>query len=89
MWDSNDVSNVNTIGDNYETSVIFIITGYQYISSAAAYNFGYTHRASWFKNYIFVFFFLGRSFIASVAALNYSCLQSYIVSTNFSTTTFF
>ena len=59
MWDSNDVSNVNTIGDNYETSVIFIITGYQYISSAAAYNFGYTHRASWFKNYIFVFFFLG------------------------------
>jgi hypothetical protein len=59
-WDSNDVSNVNTIGDNYETSVIFIITGYQYISSAAAYNFGYTYRASWFRNYVFVFFFTGK-----------------------------
>ncbi|KAL7471342.1 hypothetical protein ACHAXS_011637 [Conticribra weissflogii] len=43
-WDSEDVSDVTTIGDNYETSVIFIVTGYQYISSAAAYNFGYTFR---------------------------------------------
>ena len=27
------------------------------MSSAAAYNFGYSHRANWFRNYIFVFFF--------------------------------
>eukprot|EP00956_Cyclotella_meneghiniana_P011032 scaffold15459_cov49-Cyclotella_meneghiniana.AAC.3 len=42
-WDSNDVSNVNTIGDNYETSVIFVITGFQYLLSAAASNVGYTY----------------------------------------------
>ncbi|KAL7521821.1 hypothetical protein ACHAWX_006509 [Stephanocyclus meneghinianus] len=77
MWDSNDVSNVNTIGDNYETAVIFVITGYQYISSAAAYNFGYTYRASWFKNYIFVFFFLvwtAVQFSATMTANKFSCI---------------
>jgi hypothetical protein len=76
-WDSTDVSNVLTIGDNYETSVIFIISGYQYIASAAAYNFGYAFRSNWFKNYIFVFFFAlwtALQFGATLSASNLSCI---------------
>lgn len=53
-WNSNDVSNVLTIGDNYETSVIFIVGGFQYISSAMVLNFGYTFRQAWCRNYVFV-----------------------------------
>lgn len=76
-WDSTDVSNILSIGDNYETSVIFIITGYQYISSAAAYNFGYTFRANWFRNYIFVFLFslfTAFHFAATLTASKFSCI---------------
>eukprot|EP00804_Cyclotella_cryptica_P002461 CCRYP_019179-RA/>CCRYP_019179-RA protein AED:0.07 eAED:0.07 QI:2354/1/1/1/0.93/0.75/16/397/909 len=77
MWGSNDVSNVTVLGDNYETSVIFLVTGYQYISSAAAFNFGYTYRAGWFKNYVFVFFFsvwTAFQFTATMSANKFSCI---------------
>jgi len=76
-WDSTDVSVVTDIGDNYETSVIFIISGYQYIASAAAFNFGYTFRKNWFKNYIFVFFFLlwtAFQLGVTLSASSFSCL---------------
>lgn len=72
-----DVSNVLTIGDNYETSVIFIISGYQYIASAAAFNFGYTFRANWFKNFVFVFLFslwTASQFGATLSASSFSCI---------------
>lgn len=65
------------IGDNYEASVIFIVTGYQYISSAAAYNFGYSFRANWFRNYIFVGFFViwtAFQFAATLSASKFSCI---------------
>lgn len=52
-WNSIDVSNATVIGDNYEASVIFLITGYQYISTAMAYNFGYSFRSHWMKNKYF------------------------------------
>jgi cation-transporting ATPase 13A3/4/5 len=54
MWGSTDVSNVLVIGDNYESTVIFLVTGYQYITSAVAYNFGYSFRAAWYKNWVLV-----------------------------------
>jgi magnesium-transporting ATPase (P-type) len=76
-WGSNDVSNVNTIGDNYETSVIFIVSGYQYISSAAAFNFGYSFRQNWFRNYFFVLLFLlftGMQFGMTLSAGYFSCI---------------
>lgn len=53
-WGSTDVSNATLIGDNYEASVIFLITGYQYIGTAMAYNFGYAFRSNWIKNKHFV-----------------------------------
>jgi cation-transporting ATPase 13A3/4/5 len=62
-WDSTDVSDVNVIGDNYEAQTLFLVTGYQYISSAMAFNFGYTFRAAWIKNYVFVVLALGWTFM--------------------------
>ena len=55
-WTAISLNNVLTIGDNYESEVIFLVSGYQYVASAMAYNFGYSHRAAWWKNYKFVFF---------------------------------
>jgi hypothetical protein len=52
MWDSTDVSNVLVIGDNYETEVLFLVGGFQYIHAAAAFNFGYEFRQAWYRNYL-------------------------------------
>eukprot|EP00808_Paulinella_micropora_P009157 g5379.t1 len=48
------LSVANAIGDNYETSVIFIISGWQYVASAMAFNFGGKHRSAWLANHRFV-----------------------------------
>jgi magnesium-transporting ATPase (P-type) len=55
-WDIQNPSEVRLIGDNYESSVLFVVGGFQYMSSAIALNFGYTFRQSWWKNYIFIVF---------------------------------
>ena len=76
-WDSTDVSKITTIGDNYEASVIFIISGYQYMSSAAAFNFGYSFRQNWFRNYVFVYFFLlwtAVQFSSTLSTSKLSCI---------------
>jgi magnesium-transporting ATPase (P-type) len=76
-WNSEDVSNVLTIGDNYETTVLFLIGGYQYIASAIALNFGYTWRENWFKNYVFVFLatlFTVFQFVITIHPSEFSCI---------------
>ena len=50
-WESSDVSDARVICDNYETIVIFLISGYQYISSGIVYNFGFVHRAPFYTNW--------------------------------------
>ena len=58
-WGISDAFEIQELlPDNYETEVIFIISGFQYLISAAVFNFGFTHRDWWIKNYVFVFFFL-------------------------------
>jgi hypothetical protein len=54
-WDGADISNVLTIGDNYETTTIFVVLGFQFISSAMSFNFGYEFRGSWLSNTWFIF----------------------------------
>lgn len=54
MWQNSDLSNVLVIGDNYETEVLFLVGGFQYVTSAIAFNFGYEFRRNWFRNYLFV-----------------------------------
>jgi len=76
-WTEKDVSSAITIGDNYESSVIFVITGYQIISAATVYNFGYSFRASWHKNYFLVFLILGFTvihFVSTVSSNKLSCI---------------
>jgi magnesium-transporting ATPase (P-type) len=76
-WNSDDVSNILTIGDNYETTVLFLIGGYQYIASAIALNFGYTWRENWSKNYVFVFLatlFTVFQFVMTIHPSEFSCI---------------
>jgi hypothetical protein len=60
-WIPTNMLNALVLGDNYESQVIWLVTGYQYISSAIAFNFGYEFRQGWFRNYVFVLFVLGFS----------------------------
>ena len=55
-WNSDDVSNVLIIGDNYESSLLFVVGGFQMIATAMVLNYGYTFRQGWWRNYIFVAF---------------------------------
>jgi len=77
-WDGGKgLANLSYICDNYETSVIFLVSGYQYINSAIPYNFGFAYRAHWIKNYIFVFFAVGFTilqFYITLAPGRVSCL---------------
>ncbi|GKY97857.1 hypothetical protein MPSEU_000743700 [Mayamaea pseudoterrestris] len=76
-WDGQDVSNVQVIGDNYESEVIFLVTGYQYISSAFAFNFGYEWRQHWFRNYVFMAFvtaFTVMQFYITLVPGHFSCI---------------
>jgi hypothetical protein len=54
-------------GDNYESEVLYLLSAYQYITSAMAFNFGYEFRQAWWRNYLFVAF-----------ALFYTVIQFYI-----------
>ena len=63
QWGSIDVSNVDVIGDNYESTVLFLVTGFSIICSAMAFNFGYAFRAAWIRNYLFVALALGFTII--------------------------
>ena len=63
------------IGNIYESSVIFIVSDYQYISSAAEFNFGYSFCQNWFRNSVFVRLFLlftAMQFGMTLSAGNFS-----------------
>ena len=55
-WDVNSISTANILqtSDNYEITVIFIITGFQCLCSAITMNFGYEFRRNWLRNWVFV-----------------------------------
>ena len=62
----------NTI---FQASVLFIITGYQYVSSAMAFNWGFSFRSTWWKNYVFVILCIGYTVIHWIATLHPSQLS--------------
>lgn len=76
-WEEGAISDVTSIGDNYESSVLFVISGYQYVSSAMAYNFGFQHRAGWFQNWRFVFFVVVWTVIHFTVVLYPSTLSCF------------
>jgi hypothetical protein len=65
------------IGDNYESTVIFLVSGYQYVSSAMAFNFGYEHRGGWFTNWRFAILSIGFTIIQFYIALVPSKLSCF------------
>ena len=64
-WDPSSIpiANILQTSDNYEITVIFLITGFQCLSSGMTFNFGYEFRRGWFRNYLFVFFAVAYTFI--------------------------
>jgi predicted P-type ATPase len=79
QWSSSDadLSNITLIGDNYETGLLFIITGFQVISSAIVYNFGYEFRQAWHRNHVLVillFVFVFLHFYVTLIPGKISCL---------------
>ena len=76
-WNSEDVSNSLIIGDNFESSVLIIVGGYQLTASAIALNFGYAFRQNWWKNHVFVVFaILWTSFVFVMTTFpsEFSCI---------------
>jgi len=63
QWESTDISFVLALGDNYESSVAFLMIASQYVFSAIALNFGFTYRKHWLKNYPAVLLVTGFMFI--------------------------
>ena len=76
-WNGEDISNVLVIGDNYESEAIFLITGYQYVSSALTFSFGYEWRMAFYLNCVFVILFLIYTFFQRLITVRddrFSCI---------------
>jgi len=79
MWDiaSAKIGNISAIGDNYESEVIWLITGAQMLHSAAAFNFGGKHRAFWIQNWrlaVFLMFYYIWHICVLMTASTASCI---------------
>lgn len=78
-WTSSDTKHMNLsiIGDNYESSTLFLVTGFQYISSAMCFNFGHEFRQGFFRNRVFVglvLFFTTIHFVVTLVPSKLSCI---------------
>lgn len=78
-WDYTEsgIGNILIIGDNYESETLFLVTGFQYIISAAVYTFGNKFRLPWYTNYWFVFFatlWTTLHFVSTLVPSRLSCL---------------
>ncbi len=76
-WKEGAIDDVTIIGDNYESTVLFIVMGAQYVSSAFPFNFGFLHRANWFYNWRFVLFVIAWIIIHFIVTLHPSKLSCF------------
>ncbi|RCI03520.1 hypothetical protein CU098_010396, partial [Rhizopus stolonifer] len=53
-----DISKWWLLADNYEAEVLALVTLFQFINNAAAFNFGYKFRKAFWRNYALVFLWL-------------------------------
>lgn len=69
-WDPNsaNLASYAAISDNYEISVIFLISGAQYLTSAMACNFGFKHRQPWVYN-VWLMFFVTIFYVCHIVIL--------------------
>lgn len=76
-WDNKSLATDFDLGDNYETEVLLIVGGFQFIAPAIALNFGYSWRAAWYTNYWFLFFaalFTVFHFVMTLYPSPFSCI---------------
>merc|ERR1712050_384813 len=76
-WEGKDMSHILELGDNYECSVSFLMSGWQLLSSSLAFSFGFAHRAPWYNNYIFVLilvFWCSLQLFITTSSHKISCL---------------
>lgn len=71
------IADVTAIGDNYEATVVFLVSGYQYITSGMAFNFGYKDRAGWIYNWRFIFFIVAWTVVHFTIILYPSTLSCF------------
>jgi predicted P-type ATPase len=77
-WDdASSIADVTALGDNYESSVVFLVSGYQYITSAIAFSFGFKFRAPMYKNWRFLFFVMCWTVIHFTVILYPSSLSCF------------
>jgi magnesium-transporting ATPase (P-type) len=64
-WNVEQISTANILltSDNYEITLIFLITGFQCLCSAMTMNFGYEFRRWWGRNWIFATLSIAFTFI--------------------------
>lgn len=60
QWDPSSlaVENVLNASDNYEMSVLYIVCSTQVLAAAFAMNFGHEFRQAWYRNFVFVAFWV-------------------------------
>ncbi|KAJ2782691.1 hypothetical protein H4R18_002117 [Coemansia javaensis] len=46
-----DVTKWWLLGDNYEASILSFVSTFQFINNGFVFNYGYKHRAAWYRNY--------------------------------------
>jgi cation-transporting ATPase 13A3/4/5 len=76
-WEPGSIADVTSLGDNYESSLLFTVMGYQWITSGIAFNFGFQHRASGLLNWRFMFFAIVWTIIHFVVILYPSELSCF------------
>jgi magnesium-transporting ATPase (P-type) len=83
QWDvaASKIGDLAGIGDNYESTTIWLITGAQMLHSAAAFNFGGKHRAMWIENWKLVAF-LAAFYLLHLLVLLYPSKISCIFRVN-------
>ncbi|KAJ1655293.1 hypothetical protein IWQ61_004935, partial [Dispira simplex] len=71
QFDSSDIdaSMWWLLGDNYESEIISLTVLFQFINAAAAFNFGYYFRTSWWRNYLLMLLYFGYMCVIMILTL--------------------
>lgn len=83
QWDASSANLAKwwLLGDNYETQTIAMLGLPQFVTAAAAFNFGYLYRQSWWRNYplvVCVTVYLGIVYYFLLADPNpFGCMFRY------------
>jgi magnesium-transporting ATPase (P-type) len=75
--DEHDIGNFASLGDSYESSVLFLMVFFQTVATAMSMNFGADFRQGWFGNRVFAsisLFWMMCVFIITLYPSKFSCV---------------